>query len=430
MVNLLRLDNESDLSSIKDEVCFSVVVQADQKLHAYNQCIDDNDNPISLVYFYFPRIGQEFLVGVDIVDMDSFTIDYIKDILSQNKSICYNSKVLFDKSIIDYEVLYWVHNFERLEFYEFESKINWYYYTHKDLNRLNIHIPLMVLLEYCRNIRRHYNGYMNLKVTKTVKFYNYAFHEFNRIEKNGINLCMANENRIVYSQYNFFTSTGRPSNAFNNVNFAAINKKTGVRKYFTSRYENGRLVEFDYKSFHLHLLADVIGYKFPEKDVHTYLGKLYFNVEELTDDQYEQSKNITFKNLYGEVADEYKDLEFFQKINKFSEDLYDSYLKNGYVESRYSKLKIKNIHEPNKLKLLSYYTQNLETEFNIQNLKKINDFIEGRNIQLILYTYDSFLFDCMNYDGVEEDLHYIYSILEMNRFPVKVKRGSNYHNLK
>ena len=35
---------------------------------------------------------------------------------------------------------------------------------------------------------------------------------------------------MFYSEYNLFTSTGRPSNRFGGINFAALNKKDGSRE--------------------------------------------------------------------------------------------------------------------------------------------------------------------------------------------------------
>lgn len=41
---------------------------------------------------------------------------------------------------------------------------------------------------------------------------------------------------IVHSQYNVYTSTGRPSNRFDGINYSALNKEDGSRKCFQSRF--------------------------------------------------------------------------------------------------------------------------------------------------------------------------------------------------
>jgi len=50
------------------------------------------------------------------------------------------------------------------------------------------------------------------------------------IERNGIYTTEG----MVYSDYNIHTSTGRPSNSFGGINFAALNKNDGTRKKFIS----------------------------------------------------------------------------------------------------------------------------------------------------------------------------------------------------
>jgi hypothetical protein len=67
------------------------------------------------------------------------------------------------------------------------------------------------------------------------------------------------KNNLVFSQYNLFTSTGRPSNRFGGINFAAMNKEDVSRKSFISRYgSDGMLVLMDYSSFHPRLTSNGI----------------------------------------------------------------------------------------------------------------------------------------------------------------------------
>jgi hypothetical protein len=56
----------------------------------------------------------------------------------------------------------------------------------------------------------------------------------------------------LYSQYNLWTTTGRPSNSFGSVNFAALPPEK--RKGFVA--ENDSLIEFDFDAYHLRLIAD------------------------------------------------------------------------------------------------------------------------------------------------------------------------------
>ena len=56
----------------------------------------------------------------------------------------------------------------------------------------------------------------------------------------------------------------------------------------------------------------------------------------------------------------------------------------------------------NPQKLFNYYLQNLESATNVRILWDImKDVLKGKNTKLVLYTYDSFLFD---YDNKEKDI--------------------------
>ena len=79
------------------------------------------------------------------------------------------------------------------------------------------------------------------------------------------------EGEYVYTQYNLKTLTTRPSNTFNGVNYAALNKENGSRQCFIPR--NDLLVELDISAYHPTLLAKLIGYDFGDKDIHAAAGK-------------------------------------------------------------------------------------------------------------------------------------------------------------
>ena len=48
------------------------------------------------------------------------------------------------------------------------------------------------------------------------------------------------QDNFEFSAYNIYTTTGRPSNRFGGINFAALNKESGQRTPFVARFgENG-----------------------------------------------------------------------------------------------------------------------------------------------------------------------------------------------
>ena len=74
------------------------------------------------------------------------------------------------------------------------------------------------------------------------------------------------DGEYVNTQFNLKTTTTRPSNKFNNVNYAALNKENGCRKSFIPR--NNRFVEIDISAYHPSLSARLIDYDFAGVDIH------------------------------------------------------------------------------------------------------------------------------------------------------------------
>ena len=83
----------------------------------------------------------------------------------------------------------------------------------------------------------------------------------------------------------------------------------------------------------------------------------------------------------------------------------------------------------NASKLLNYLLQSFETERNIAVIHNILLRTQPYSSKLILYTYDSFLWDFDKRDGatliklVKEELE------QQGKYPVKLEIGPDYHNM-
>ena len=217
---------------------------------------------------------------------------------------------------------------------------------------------------------------------------------FNQLEQAGIKVDKTlfeqyfdkDVDEFIYTQYNLNTLTTRPSNAFGGINFSALDKNNGERECFIPR--NDIFVEMDISAYHPTLLADLLGYTFGDSDVHMDFAKMY-GVD------YAKSKEITFKQLYGGIWKEYKDLEFFQKVQVYVDNLWDSFERNEHIICPISGHKFikRELENMNPQKLLNYLLQNLETANNVLILWDIFKILRGKNTKLVLYVYDSFLFD-------------------------------------
>jgi hypothetical protein len=230
---------------------------------------------------------------------------------------------------------------------------------------------------------------------------------------------------LAYSYYNLYNLTARPTNSFLGLNFLAIPKEGESRSCFIPN--NDFLVEYDFDSYHLRLIAKLVGYNLSEKDsIHKKLASEYYQkpIDQITDQEYKQAKTITFRQLYGGVEEQYKHIDFLSSMNGFIESEFKKYkaqscyvLPTGRVVKKHSSI--------TKYKLFNYILQNLETKTNVEKIEKVKDYLESKNTKLILITYDAFLFDFSIQDG-KETLLGIKNILEQGGIPTKHTYGKDY----
>ena len=389
---------------------------------------DSNKHPVSdeLSLLYVKLFnGNEFILpfnhsetlNIEIPNLESNTKKYTYDRKKLNHFIKLNN-------VIDINLLYYLATSTPLYIDDIDTKahhfFNMRYYKRNNINNI---IPVLKHLEKCREIAsilkdtiEKYEAYVNLS------YNNEVLDNLSYIESNGLQTV----DGIVHSEYNIYTSTGRPSNRFGGTNFAALNKTDGSRKPFVSRFKNGVLVEMDFDGYHLRLIADKIGYKFPEGSVHEYMAKFYGC-------DYNESKKRSFKYLYGHIPIDVVQINpFFSKVHDFIKNLWSEYKSKEFIVSDIYNRRIykKNLSDMNANKLFNYTIQLMETENNMKVLSKLIPEIKDDRSKLILYSYDSFLLDF----NMEDSLTYlskVKKILEQNdKFPVKVSWGLTYHEMK
>ena len=382
------------------------------------------DDKLSLLYVQLLN-GEEFILPFD--HSETLNID-IPNLESDTKKYTYDRKKLnhFIKldNVIDVNLMHYMATNVPLSIEEIDTNahhfFNMMYYRKKNINTI---IPVLKHLEYCRELAKvikdtiaKHNQYVN------VSYNNEVLDNLTYIESNGLQTT----NGSVYSEYNVFTSTGRPSNRFGGINFAALNKTDGSRKQFISRFKNGVLVEMDFDGYHLRLIADKVDYEFPKGSVHEHMAKLY-GVD------YDEAKGLSFKYLYGYIPDEIKkNNEYFNKVSDYINILWNGYKSKEFIVSDIYSKKIyrKNLTDMNANKLFNYTIQLMETENNMKALSKLISKIRNYKSRLVLYSYDSFLFDFNMEDGLDY-LKKVKNILEQDgKYPVKVSWGLNYHEMK
>ena len=239
---------------------------------------------------------------------------------------------------------------------------------------------------------------------------------------------------IVWSHYNSYTSTGRPSNSYNGVNYAALNQSDGTRKCFRSRYgKDGCMVVLDYTTFHPRIVSRLIKFDIPlDVDIYAYLAKLYFHKSEVDETDIKNSKALTFRQFYGGIDDKYLHIKYLASIRNFTNEQWALFNSNGYVLTPFfgRKIATKHISEPNPPKIFNYILQAAEGEIAIPKIRPVLDYLKDKHTRAVLYTYDAVLYDFYKPDGVEtiRELRRIMSF--DGKFPMKTYAGETYADVK
>lgn len=230
------------------------------------------------------------------------------------------------------------------------------------------------------------------------------------------------DNRI-YTSYNLYNITSRPTNAFNGINFLAFNKDNSSRTAFVP--ENDIFIEFDFDGYHIRLIANMLSIELPsDQSIHTVLGKYYFGKEELTPEEYQESKKITFRQLYNGVEEEFMHIPLFKEIAEFIEAMWEEFKRTkGITLPNGRRLRGKDFTPQ---KLFNYYVQCLETVNNVKVISVLKELFKNKKSKVILIVYDSVLVDFSAEDG-KGFLAKIKNVLEQGGYRVKARKGANYN---
>ena len=413
------LENKKDLKSFLDDFktkdCIIIPIKEDTNKHP-------QQTGLSLLYFDF--FGKEYVLPIN--HNESVNID-LPNLKSNTKKYTNNKNKLLHlldlENVIDVNMIHYMKSGEPIDFEECETNahsfLNMKYYKKTDVNTV---IPILKHVDRCRR----YTKILKDIIEKSGDYVNMSYNDevsdnLLHIEKNGLMTTTG----YVFSEYNLFTSTGRPSNRFGGINFAALNKKDGSRERFISRYKNGVLVEMDFDAYHLRLIADKIDYEFPRGSVHEHMAKFYGV-------GYEEAKGLSFQYLYGHIPQDVIEINpYFFKVDEYIRGLWNIYKNNDFIESDIYKRQIfkRNLKDMNANKLFNYTIQLMETENNMKALSALIPKLTKYETKLILYSYDSFLFDFNMSDGLD-CLKEIKTTIEQEKYHVKVSWGINYHEMK
>ena len=381
---------------------------------------------ISFVY-YREESGVDGIINFNHIDAKKLEKFELNKLIS-NTTFVLGSRYINNIGV-DYEWVYFEEYGKPFIFGEFVQSV--YKGYRNDFKELNDCVPLMKWYEILKTIPKLINN------SESNRKYSEAIKVLGRLEGAGVKVVEENfidsfsfnpqyikKGGIVYTQYNPYTITGRPSNRHLNVNWSALNKSDGSRECIVSRHPHGTLLQFDYESYHIRLIAGLIGYQFPEGiTAHQHLADCYGL-------PYEEAKLLTFRYLYGGMDDMARGIPFFQKVEKYISSEYQKFVISGRLTTPLYKREIHfgRIEGATEQKVFSYLLQALETEVNYIKIREVLNYLEGKMSKFVLYTYDAFLIDTHPIER-ENLLNDIREIMEKGGFPVRIEEGENYGNL-
>lgn len=404
---------------------------------------------ISVIFIYVLQKDIEVILILNHTEGLAMPASILTQFPDTNRIFIYGKKrflhFLKSSNLIDIDLLeYFLRNQPMDD--DFETSAHEFFTSKFErFNNLNCIIPVVKHVEKCQKIvSRFLQIYDRVQIDESFNYYNnLVLDSLFELERVGLRIHdevlqinfpnTAVYDHFIYSEYNIYTTTGRPSNRFGGINFAALNKENGSRGSFISRFgTNGFLISFDYDAYHLRLLADLIDYQFPSDiSVHEYLGKIYFDKEKLTEAEYLESKAISFRQLYGGIGHEYLTIDFFEKVHEYTQLLWKQYNDQGFIDTPLFSRKLFQsfFTGMNAAKLLNYLLQTYETERNMAVIHNILQRTQSFSSKLILYTYDSFLFDFNTTDG-KEFIEIVKEELQQNgKFPIKIEIGPDYNRM-
>jgi hypothetical protein len=348
----------------------------------------------------------------------------LQEIKLHPKSLVFNKKVLMNNDFNDgFDINSYLHYYATttINAQEFYPKGMEYlankFYKIEDLGHV---IPLVNQLEWARGIAKYVLRLkpFEFKKEKCVNYCNDFIEVFHEIEKNDI--LVGDE--IKKQNYMWYTATGRPSNAWGGFNFSAMNKKDGTRDKIRSRFEGGKIVQFDYDAFHIKLLAKILDYQFdyhPYEQIRNELG---------IDMDYDQFKGKVFQNIYGTITPEFMGHPFFQTVQAMIDTMYEQYQSEGIVKSWFYEKLFRDIQDATPNKVFNYVLQSLETEYNVRKIKTILPHLKDKKSVFMMYLYDAFIFD-IHPDEVDL-IDVLHRAFETDNMSVKIYAGDTFGAIK
>jgi hypothetical protein len=248
--------------------------------------------------------------------------------------------------------------------------------------------------------------------------------------------------RLRYSDKR--TITGR-INCTDGFNPQMLPKDSPIRNQIISRYQNGKIVVFDYKSFETRLSMylsrdEEFILKNMHSDLHYNTAKSIFQREEISNEEREIGKSVNHAILYGggdkllksiisksniEDVDSALDnvKSFISPILNTSEYINNVYKELGYIINPFGTL-----IKPNKTyAAFNNYVQSTAADVVVDKIDEIKNWIKNKKSSFMFQVHDSFVLDISPEDtNAIEEIKDILSKYNDMVFDVEISSGKNY----
>ena len=397
---------------------------------------NDNTHPAlaEIIAIYLNLNKESYIIPLNHIECINQDRNIIFDLLKNRNYLVFDKKAaLHAAPQLSYtDIRHTIHGSKQTKLWMDNTQAHAWYYRKFPQTKVNKMIPIGKHLERCEAMLRtviarssnETNDYYDsillpvlYELEKNSLKFNSKFDEYFKPKCKKFSI----KEDHIYGWYHPYTSTGRPVNNFNDINFVGLKHDNGERDSFEP--DNDLFVEMDYDGYHPRLIGDIVDYQF-EGNVHNTLAEIYFKSKKITPEQYKKSKTLTFKQIYGGIDKANLKHPFFRKTQNFIDIIWEEFNKKGEIKCGNYTFTKEHYGGLNAQRLFNYYIQATETETNIRKIKIIQDYLKDKKTRLVLYIYDAFVFDVAKSDG-KKTLSHLESILS-DKFPVKIKMGKHY----
>ena len=452
-------------SDIKSFLEFSIKKFFNKKLITFDYIIDgelksfiaNNINPKVRSYIYFHKnacyihnINQTYAIslsslefsGKDVKRIMTSLINKIECTIFSYQNITNYTYIDEIRDVMTLENMFWS---KELKYVEPKDFIN--IFLLKDIHK-NIPLLMKILMENNKITQDEINSCKRQSKKDRITSWlstNKIYFEESFAPTKEIKCKFENNKKYTILKYSDKrTITGR-INCIDNFNPQNLPKDSEIRKSIISRYDDGKIVSFDYKSFETRLSMylsrdmDFIN-KNLNSDFHINTAKAIFLNEEPNTIEREIGKNVNHAILYGggdkllntiisksninDVEDSIKRVkEFLMPILDTSNYINDVYKELGYIINPFGTL-----IKPNKsYAAFNNYVQSTAADIVVDKLFEIKEWTKDKKSSLIFQVFDSFVFDISpdEENAIEEIYNILYKYNDMT-FEVESKGGNNY----